>query len=269
QAVIRELMTQYGKLDILWYDVDWPLTPQQWESEKMNKMVFELQPDIIVNNRNGLPGDFSTPEQYIGSEKVGRAWETCMTMNDSWGYAKSDDAWKSPKTIVRNLIACAKGGGNYLLNIGPKPDGSIPEESVQILTEVGKWMEKNGSAIYATQRCQADWHTYLDYSRKGNTLFVHVYFWPGDTPAQQWLEFFQPPTVVAIGGLRAKVKSARMLATGQPLQFTQDEVSVRFTGLPAIAPDQPATVLALECESEPKVDHTYVRIHRPRRGLGV
>jgi alpha-L-fucosidase len=268
-GLVRELMTQYGKIDILWYDVDWPLTPQQWESEKMNKMVFELQPDIIVNNRNGLPGDFSTPEQHIGPAKAGRAWETCMTMNDSWGYNKADDDWKSPKKIVRNLVSCAKGGGNYLLNIGPKPDGSIPEESVGILTEAGKWMEKNGPTIYESERCQADWHTYLDYTRKGNTLYVHIYFWPGNTPAQQWLDFFQPPTVVAIGGLRAKVLSARLFASGQPVKFEQDDISARFTGLPATAPDQPVTTLAIECDSEPKVNHTYVRIHRPRRGVGI
>ena len=104
-------MTQYGKIDILWYDVDWPLNAEQWESEKMNKMVFELQPDIIVNNRNGLPGDFSTPEQHIEAAKAGRAWETCMTMNDSWGYQKADKDWKSPQTIVRNLIICARDSG--------------------------------------------------------------------------------------------------------------------------------------------------------------
>ena len=99
----------------------------------MNKMVFELQPDIIVNNRNKLPGDFATPEQRIEARRR-RAWESCMTLNDSWGYQKADDDWKTPKTVIRNLITCARDGGNYLLNIGPKPDGSIPEESVQILT---------------------------------------------------------------------------------------------------------------------------------------
>ena len=107
----------------------------------MNAMVFELQPDIIVNNRNQLDGDFQTPEQRIVADNKGRAWEACMTMNDSWGYQRADDDWKSPKTIVRNLVTCARDGGNYLLNIGPKADGSIPEESVRILTAVGKWME--------------------------------------------------------------------------------------------------------------------------------
>ena len=151
-GLIRELMTNYGKIDVLWYDVDWPLTPEQWESQKMNDMVFQLQPDIIVNNRNGLPGDFSTPEQEIRAADKGRAWETCMTLNDSWGYHKADDNWKTPKTIVNNLITCARGGGNYLLNIGPKPDGAIPQESIEILQAVGKWTSRNGAAIYATER---------------------------------------------------------------------------------------------------------------------
>jgi len=115
---VRELMTNYGKIDILWYDVNWPLTPEQWEAAEMNRMVRELQPDIIINNRTGLPEDFSTPEQHVRGEPEGRAWEACMTMNDSWGYHKADDAWKTPKRILRNLITCARDGGNYLLNIG-------------------------------------------------------------------------------------------------------------------------------------------------------
>jgi len=247
---IRELCTNYGKIDVLWYDVAWPLDAKGWESEKMNKMVFELQPDIIVNNRNLLPGDFSTPEQEITPEEGGRAWETCMTMNDSWGYHRADDAWKTPKTIVRNLISCARDGGNYLLNIGPKPDGSIPEESVRTLSTVGKWMEKNGAAIYGTERCRASWHTYLNYTRKGNTLFVHVHFWPGAT--------------VAIGGFQTKVKSARLFASGQKVNFEQTDIQTKFTGLPEKAPDDPVTVLAVECEAEPVIDSLLVRKNRKR-----
>ncbi len=250
---IRELLTNYGKIDILWYDVSWPLDAKGWESEKMNKMAFELQPDIIVNNRNGLPGDFSTPEQEIVAEKGGRAWETCMTMNDSWGYQRADDAWKTPKTIVRNLITCANGGGNYLLNIGPKADGSIPDESVRILTTVGKWMQKNGPTIYEAEPFHGNWHVYAAYTRKGNTLFMHVYFWPG--------------SAIAIGGLRSKVKAARLFTTGQKVDFQQDDIRVKFTGLPEKAPDDPVTVIAIECESEPMIDTTYVRKERKREGV--
>ena len=247
---LRELMTNYGKVDILWYDVSWPLDAKGWESERMNKMVFELQPDIIVNNRNKLPGDFATPEQRIQAEEGDRAWEACMTMNDSWGYQAADDAWKSPKQVIRNVISCARDGGNYLINIGPKPDGSVPEESVRILTTVGQWMDKNGQAIYGTDRCQPRRSNYASFTRKGNTLFANVHFWPGDT--------------VVISGLMTKVKSARLLATGQQVEFQQDRIRVRFTGLPQRAPDSPITTLAIECESEPKQDNIFVRKEHDR-----
>ncbi|MGA2144405.1 MAG: alpha-L-fucosidase [Bryobacteraceae bacterium] len=253
-GLIHELLTNYGKIDVLWYDVAWPLDAAGWESEKMNKMVFELQPEIIVNNRNKLDGDFATPEQRITAEK-NRAWESCMTMNDSWGYQRADDNWKTPKTIVRNLITCAHDTGNYLLNIGPKPDGSIPEESVRILTEVGKWMAKNGETIYQSETCQPNRSNFANFSRKGNTLYMHVHFWPGST--------------VALGGLTNQVKSARLVASGTPVKFDQEKFRVRFTGLPEKAPDEPVTTIAIECDGTPNQDTLKVREDRPRLGVGV
>ena len=268
-GLIRELMTNYGKIDVLWYDVDWPLTAAEWESERMNKMVFELQPEIIVNDRNGLEGDFGTPEQEITAAKVGRAWESCMTLNDSWGFNRGDDGWKTAKNIVSNLAECARGGGNYLLNIGPKPDGSIPEETVTVLEAVGKWLDTNGKAIYGTERGQFSWNTNAQYTRRGNTLYIHQQYWPGHTPAAEALAFFQPEAVVAIGGLKAKAKSARLLKTGETVQFTQDEWALRLTGLPLTAPDQPATVIEVECDAEPVIDHESPRAHWPRYKVGV
>ena len=246
---IRELMTNYGKVDILWYDVAWPLDAAGWESEKMNAMVFQLQPDIIVNNRNKLEGDFATPEQRITAEN--RAWESCMTMNDSWGYNRSDDDWKSPKTVVRNLITCAHDTGNYLLNIGPRPDGSVPEESVRILTTVGRWMDRNGISIYQTDKCQPRRSNYAAFTRHGNTLYMHNYFWPGEA--------------AAMGGLMTKVKSARFLATGKEVKVDQEKFRTRFLGLPEKAPDDPVTTLAIECDAEPQQDTDFVRKERPRR----
>jgi alpha-L-fucosidase len=216
-----------------------------------------------------LRGDFTTPEQHITPAEPGYAWETCMTMNDSWGYHKADDNWKSLKTIVRNLITCAHDTGNYLLNIGPKPDGSIPEESVRILTEVGEWMSKNGPTIYNSEPCTAQGSFHANYTRRRNTLYMHVYNWPGETLAANYLEFFNPQSVVAIGGLRAKVQSARLFASGKPVQFEQGDEYVRFFGLPLEAPDSPVTVLAIECDTEPVIDHTDVRKFRKREGVGV
>jgi len=268
-GLIRELMTNYGKIDILWYDVDWPLSHEEWESERMNEMVFQLQPEIIVNNRNGLDGDFQTPEQNIEAAAEGRAWESCMTLNDSWGFNRADDSWKSAKTIVGNLANCARGGGNYLLNIGPKPDGSIPEETVTVLESVGKWLQTNGKAIYGTERGSFGWNTNANYTRRGNTLYIHEQYWPGHTPAADWVPFFQPGAVIAIGGLKAKVKSARLIKTGESVAFTQDDFAVRFTGLPEQAPDQPATVLEVECDGNPVIDHDAKRPLWPRLKVGI
>jgi alpha-L-fucosidase len=268
-GLIRELMTNYGKIDILWYDVSWPLTAEQWDSERMNEMVFSLQPEIIVNNRNKLDGDFSTPEQEVKASAAGRAWESCMTLNDSWGFNRGDDAWKTPKTIVNNLVTCARGGGNYLLNIGPEPDGAIPPASAGILEEVGQWLDTNGKAIYGAERCNVDWNVNANYTRRGNTLYVHILFWPGHTPAAEWLDFYRPESVIAIGGLKTKVLSARLLKTGQKVDFTQDEFVTRFTGMPVMAPDRPATVIEVECEGEPVIDHEAERPLWPRGKAGM
>jgi alpha-L-fucosidase len=251
---IRELMTNYGKIDVLWYDVNWPLTPAGWESDKMNEMVFQLQPEILVNNRNGLPGDFTTPEQTIRASND-QAWESCMTMNGSWGYHKADDDWKTPKTIVRNLITCARDTGNYLLNIGPKGDGSIPDESVAILTKVGAWMARNGDRIHKSEKCQVTSSEFANFTREGNTLFMHVHYWPGET--------------VALGGLTSQVKSARLAATGKEVKFVQEQFRVRFTGLPEKAPDDPVTTIAIECDSEPHQDMRAIRTGRTRLRVGV
>ena len=268
-GLIRELMTNYGKIDVLWYDVDWPLTAEEWESERMNKMVFELQPEILVNDRNGLAGDFGTPEQEIRAAESGRAWESCMTLNDSWGFNRGDDSWKTPKVIVANLANCARGGGNYLLNIGPKPDGSIPEESVAVLETVGKWLETNGKAIYGTDRGEFGWNSNANYTRRGTTLYIHQQYWPGHTPAAEWLSFYKPEAVIAIAGLKAKAKRARLLKTAEAVQFTQDEWSLRLTGLPLTAPDQPATVIEVECDGVPEIDHDALRPLWPRHKVGV
>jgi len=242
---VGELCTNYGKVDILWYDYPWPLSAEGWESKKMNHMVRKLQPDILVNDRSLLPEDFGTPEQIIKAESGGRAWEACMTMNESWGYHKADDAWKTPQQILRNLIICARDGGNYLLNIGPKPDGSIPDQSIRILNTVGEWMDQNGETIYGTDPCPSIRSRFANFTRKENTLYVQVHFWPGRT----W----------AIGGLRTKVKSAQILCTGKFVKFEQNSFQIRFVDLPAKAPDNPITVLVLECTSVPVQDMMFVR----------
>jgi len=244
-GLIREILTNYGKIDVLWFDVPWPLDATGWESERMNKMIFDLQPEIIVNDRNRLPGDFSTPEQRIEAATGGRAWESCMTLNDNWGYQIGDEAWKSPLTILRNLITCVRDQGNYLLNIGPSADGSVPVPAQKILAEVGEWLNRNGDSIFATDHCQIRQNNTSIYTRKGNTLYMHIFAWAGD--------------YAAIAGLQTKVLSAKFLASGQPVHFIQNRLGVRFTDLPNRAPDSPLTTIAIECSSEPTQNTPWER----------
>jgi alpha-L-fucosidase len=252
-GLVRELCTNYGKLDILWYDVAWPLSAEGWESVKMNKMVRQLQPDILINNRAKIPEDFTTPEQHIRASS--EPWETCMTMNDSWGYQRADDDWKSPKTIVRNLVQCAQGYGNYLLNIGPEGDGSIPEPSIEILSNVGAWMDTHAPLIHQAELCHVTRSAFAKFTRTGNKLYIHVYFWPGDT--------------VAVGGLTNKVLSARLYPSGTPVKVEQSEFRVQFKGLPVTHPDPLVSVIEAECDGEPNQNSLNVREHRPRLGVGI
>jgi alpha-L-fucosidase len=140
-----------------------------------------------------------------------------------------------------------------LLNIGPRGDGSVPEDSIRVLTEVGQWLRRNGDSIYSSDPCQPRRSNYASFTRKGNALFMHVHFWPGD--------------YVAVAGLQTQVKSARFFASGEKIAFQQDPYRVRLTGLPAEAPDHPVTTIALECESEPTQDNIFVRKEKPRDGV--
>ena len=237
-GVVRELCTNYGKLDILWYDVNWPLTAEEWQAAEMNAMVRSLQPDIIINNRSGLPEDFGTPEQHIVAEKGGRMWEACMTFNESWGYTPIDTRWKDAWQVVSMLREVAAGGGNLLLNIGPTPEGDVPEPCERVLREVGRWMQKYGHTIYdAAEPMQQEWSIVGAFTRRGSTAYYHVQRWPGRE--------------LAIGGLQNKVLAARLVG-GPQVAFSQAGDRLVLHGLPEQAPDPLDTVIELTVEGEPK-----------------
>jgi alpha-L-fucosidase len=152
---VRELLTNYGKVDLIWWDTPSDMTDEY--AAKLND-ALKLQPAVITNDRlkrPNYPGDYKTPEQRIPNltELDGKDWETCMTMNETWGYKSYAHDWKSTTTLVRNLIDIASKGGNYLLNVGPKADGTFPQESIDILKGMGEWMKINGEAIYGTKAC--------------------------------------------------------------------------------------------------------------------
>jgi alpha-L-fucosidase len=228
---IRELLTNYGKIDIMWYDVSWPLNAEGWESEKMNAMVLKLQPDIIMNNRNQLPGDFGTPEQHIVPEKGGRMWEACMTFNTSWGYTPIDTRWKDAWEVVSMLRQVAAGGGNLLLNIGPAPSGAVPPANARVLRQVGAWLKKYGPTVYdATDPMRHEWLVTGAFTCKGKNLYFHCNRWPGEE--------------LAIGGLQNRVVKARLYG-GRAVRFTQKKDRLLLHGLPKKAPDPLDTAIEL------------------------
>ena len=185
---IRELMTNYGKIDLLWYDgcivpgvQDNQIRARHWRSKELNAMVRSLQPDILINDRSGLPEDFSTPEQRVNPPAMGRRWEACMTLNQNWGYNIHDRQFKSPATLKQALIRCARYGGNMLLGIGPRADGSIQNEFVTRLESVGDWLVANGQSIFNSQRThytKAD-HVAGTVTQRGNDFYIHIKSYPG------------------------------------------------------------------------------------------
>jgi len=235
-AQVRELMGQYGKIDILWYDGGWPHSADAWRSVELNAMVRHLQPDIVMNNRSGVPGDWDTPEQYV--KAFDRPWETCMTIDDLWwGYHPGDKNLKSPMQLIRTLVKCVAGNGNFLLNVGPKADGTIPTEQARILRRMGRWLRRNGDSVYGAGPAPFPQAHLGQVTAKGNTAYVHVMFWPGRE--------------MCVAGVSNRVLGARVLATGRALPFRQEGDRL-FVRMPRRAPDPTDTVVALELDGRPE-----------------
>jgi alpha-L-fucosidase len=243
-GLVRELMSNYGKIDIMWYDSIWPLDAEKLQSKEMNDMVRALQPEIIINNRSGVPEDFGTPEQKIEADKSGRMWEACMTMNEAWGYTPIDKEYKSAWTILSKLREVAAGGGNLLLNVGPSPAGDVPYECTAVLNQVGQWLRVYGSTIYAATDPVPVKGEHLvcgNYTRKGNKLYFHCSRWPGSR--------------LILRDVPGRVRSVRLYG-GKKLRFLQETV-FRFTypmprvvisGMPELPPDSLCTVIEIEIE---------------------
>jgi len=239
---VKELLTNYGKVSILWWDYATQMKTVSGAEKLQN--ILALQPGIITNDRlhPDFHGDAKTPEQAIPDRDAvdGQNWETCMTMNGSWGYKSYDQNWKSSETLIRNLIRIAARGGNYLLNIGPKPDGTFPPECVDRLKDIGQWMKVNGEAIYGTQAGslpQLKWGEYTQKEEKGTTvLYLSVFNWPKDGKLE-------------IPDLNNDVISARLLATGARLKTSRmgDRLII---DIPAEAPDHIASVIRIEVKGK-------------------
>jgi alpha-L-fucosidase len=235
EGCVHELVTKYGKLDILWYDVSWPLTsPQAWNSFRMNSMVRKIQPHIILNDRSQIPEDFGTPEEHITAAAGDRAWEACMTFNGSWGFQKTPpEDWHSARKVLEMLRTCTAGAGNLLLNVGPHPDGTLPQEAVDRLTAVGRWTRRYGKVIYGpVDRVASLTSATGNWTRKGNRYFYWCSRWPGRE--------------IALGALTGKLASARLFPSGPRLPFSQTGDRLVISGLPAECPEPVNQVAVLE-----------------------
>ena len=175
----RELLTNYGPVDIFWFD-GLGKTAQDYDAEAMNTMIRKLQPRILINDRNGLAEDFSTPEQVIGKFQNKRPWESCITIGEQWAW-KPNDQMKSLTQCLETLIRCAGGDGNLLFNVGPMPDGRIEPRQVKRLEEMGDWLGKYGETIYGTRGGPWKPGKSIASTRKGNTIYLHLLGWQGQT----------------------------------------------------------------------------------------
>jgi alpha-L-fucosidase len=235
---VRELCTNYGKIDIMWYDFSYgEMSGEKWRATELVNMVRTLQPHIILDNRlegSGdsissivtdnpeiYAGDFACPEQIIPPSGIiderGRPvpWEACITLNNNWGYCASDKSYKSPKQIVRKLVECVSKNGNLLLNVGPNAKGEIPKESVEILSEVGKWMRKNEKSICRCGKSDFPKPEWGYYTQNGKLLYAHV--------------FEESIGPVCLIGLEGKIKKARLLSDGSELKLVKPWNASQFS----------------------------------------
>ena len=242
---VKEILSNYGPIAVLWFDT--PNNPPDMMTKERAEMLIpllKLQPGIIWNNRlgGGYKGDTDTPEQTIPATGIpGRDWETCMTINDTWGYKSYDKNWKSTETLVRNLVDIASKGGNYLLNVGPTAQGEFPPEIVERLKEIGQWMAVNSEAIYGAAASPFRRLHWGRCTQKPGKLFLEVFDWPDGE--------------LAVPGLKNKVTKAYLLADKdqKPLTTRANDKGL-FVDLPADPPDPIASVVVLEIEGKPDVE---------------
>jgi len=253
KAQLKELLTGYGEIGVLWFDGEWESTWTEDRGRDLYQYVRSLRPSIIINNRVGASrsgmeglsankesaGDFGTPEQQIPATGLpGVDWETCMTMNDNWGFNKADRNWKSSRDLIRKLADIASKGGNFLLNVGPTAEGLFPEPSLDRLAAIGRWMKANGESIHGTQAGPFQTLPWGRATRKAagddTRLYLHVFDWPKDG-------------VLVVPGLLNDPKRAHVL--GGPRRKglkTERREDALLISVPAEAPDADDTVIVLE-----------------------
>jgi len=225
---VRELLSNYGTMDIFWFD-GLGKSAKDYDAEAVNKMIRELQPRIIINNRNGLPEDHDTPEQRIGKFQYDRPWESCITICRQWAW-KPEDKMKSLRECLETLIYCAGGDGNLLFNVGPMPDGRIEPRQVKRLEEMGDWLKNYGETIYGTRGGPWKPGKSIASTRKGNIIYVHLLRYNGKP--------------VTLKNIPRKIIASSLLTGGAArVEQSGNRISIRVVAPPAHPPANGAQLL--------------------------
>ncbi|MDF1515368.1 MAG: alpha-L-fucosidase [Anaerolineae bacterium] len=234
-----ELLSNYGKIDYFWFDGVWPRSRIELQASQLVRKMRELQPDILINNRLGGSdsGDVGTPEHHITAEN--RLWESCQVSTwRLWGYA-TGERWRSTDVLLDMLCECAHKGGNLLLNVGPQPDGQLPEEFRRRARQIGDWLTVHGEAVYGTDGGDiTEFITHGWQTTKGNHLYLIFRFWSGEK-------------TLRLPDLTTKVLHTELLTTRQSLPFEQVNDTIIIKQLPAAAPTALFPVIKLVCDSKP------------------
>ena len=264
QGMLRELLSNYGKIGILWYDVACPMESHEgWGSLQMNQMARELQPEIVIDNRSRLEEDFSTPEEHLSAAEGSRGWESCMTFNRiSWGYLDSAQALPysyNAHGILKMLHTVSSNGGNLLLNIGPQVNGDVPSEAVAPLTTVGQWLSAYGNAaVYGKlDRCTVSAASGVgQFTQRGNKLYFWQWIWTDD---------------LIFGGFETRLKAIRTVPEGKEVGFTQTARQIVVNKRPEELRDPIANITVLELEFEDVPVHrrcsAFPQLHAGRNYL--
>ncbi len=226
--------------------------PEFWRAQALNDMVRKLQPEILINDRSGLKEDFDTPEQVVTASAPGRRWESCMTIGDfcTWGYVEHNPNLKPTSQLIQHLVTTASNEGNFVLNIGPRADGTVQREFVECLGQMGAWMRVNGESIRGSERLPEGWGGLGPFwpvsgsmlgtcTARGDRVYLHVFRWPG--------------SIACITGMKSRVRSARQLATGQEMEVEHlADGRLFLKGLPTLPPDPYDSVLVLDLDGRPE-----------------
>lgn len=249
KAELTELLTNYGRIDLLWFDGGWERTKEEWDSAELEEHIRSYQPQIVLNDRLPGVGDYVTPEQSVPAELLSDAWEACITMNNTWGWDPDDQDYKTPAHLIRTLVDCVANGGSLLLNVGPSNTGALPSEEKATLQEIAEWMQLHSESVIGARPGLHPWQFYGPTTANMNDLYLHLGAWPDETTTVRGIH---PQSVIGV----------ELLTTGEDLPFRaivdpaharhDDPVGNLVISIPTVRPIGPLPVIRIRFRPGPE-----------------